>query len=195
MISFTELAHKESFGILGTIRYEEETKIKAEGRRIELFSQIMPHVDAIDIEFECPLSQKERICKLAQKHNCPLLLSSHNFKMTPSTEEMEKVYEESQSLDADILKLAYHAHNEQDVERLMKFALKYKKHLPIVWISMGPWGILSRIMSLFLGSPFTYAYIDSANALGQLSVSELHQELLRFHPKYPKIDINTLHFS
>ena len=182
-----ELAKKlerENFSLLGTLRLKEA--IEETPERIKQFSKILLYVGAIDIEYESSL--KKEIISLAKTNNRIVILSSHNFRKTPSLEEMEEVYQEGIACHADIVKLAYQANSLEEVQRLLEFALKYKeeKNPRLVWISMGEWGKVSRLLAYFTNAPFTYAHLGKANALGQLSFEELSQTLALFHPLYLK---------
>ena len=207
IIDFARLAHSRGFGILGTIRlpsqkFEKNEKLKGtllykeERERLGLFEQILPYVDAIDIELETESEYKQALLALARKKKRLVLLSTHNFSHTPETSQMQRVLQEAQSYKVNFIKLAYYAKEQQDLERLFYFASEYhakrEEGQPyLIWIAMGPWGLLSRVLAFFVGSLFSYAFIDRANAPGQFSVDQLHQEFLRYHPGYRKY-IDTL---
>ena len=178
LLRFATNARKKGFGLLGTIRQQVTRNQK---QRLSLYHQLLPYVDAVDIEYEdC---ERGGLVQSAQTQEKLVLLSTHNFSMTPKIQEMESVIKEAQKLNANIVKLAYYIKNSQDLQRLIDFSLHCS--FPwLVWIGMGPWGLISRILSLLLYSPFTYAFLEHPNAPGQLSVTELHNALMRYHPAY-----------
>ena len=63
--------------------------------------------------------------------------------------------------------------------RLMTFAYSCT-YQPLVSISLGRAGTVSRILAPLFGSCLTYAYVDSPVAPGQLNVSQLREELKKF---------------
>ena len=191
IIDFARLAQRRGFGILGTIRSQSQKFEDKEKERLRFFEQLLPYVDAIDIELETETKHKQALLALARQQKRLVLLSTHNFSHTPEIKQMQAALQEAQSCKADFVKLAYYAEKQSDLEELFSFASAYhakrKEGQPyLIWISMGPWGLLSRVMAPFWGSPFSYAFIDQANAPGQFSVDQLHQEFLCYHPGYRK---------
>ena len=204
IIDFARLAQTKGFGLLGTLRLQsqsfeknekDEKALSAEqgteglGSRLRSFEEILPYVDAVDIEAETESKDKEALLALAHQKKRQILFSTHNFSYTPEVKQMQSILEEAQSYKADFVKLAYYAQDQEDLGRFFSFTFLYeakrKEQAPhLIWIAMGPWGLLSRVLASFTGSLFSYAFIDQPNAPGQFSVEQLHQEFLRYHPAY-----------
>ena len=111
-----------------------------------------------------------------------VLVSYHDFSITPSIEEMEDILCSMKESGADILKLAVTAQNEEDAIRLLSLSESFKRNNPdcdIVTISMGNYGILSRIGGFLTGSCITFAAEDKekASAPGQLTLVDMKNVL------------------
>lgn len=156
--------------MIGTIRENDFTKDK----RIDFFKAIIPFVDSIDIEIDSNL-QKD-IIRLAQGKT--IIVSEHNFELTPDEEGIKNIVNRALLQGADIVKVAFMAKNREDVIRLLMFT--YRSNIPMVSIAMGDIGKISRVFAPFFGSLYTYGYITSPVAPGQLSVWELAEEFKRY---------------
>lgn len=107
-----------------------------------------------------------------------VLVSYHDFSITPSFQEMEDILYSMKDNGADILKLAVTAQNDEDAIRLLSFSESFKRQNPdadIITISMGTCGILSRIGGFLTGSCITFAAEDKekASAPGQLTLEDM----------------------
>ncbi|MDD5675184.1 MAG: type I 3-dehydroquinate dehydratase, partial [Chitinivibrionales bacterium] len=58
--------------------------------------------------------------------------------------------------------------------------------MPVVALSMGEYGTISRLLAPLFGSLFTYGYIGEAVAPGQISIHQLIQDLRRYYPAFEK---------
>lgn len=97
------------------------------------------------------------------------IVSYHNFAETPK--ELEELHAELASKDADIVKLATMATTFNDNVRMIELVRKSK--IPTIGICMGEMGMVTRILATRVGSPFTFATINSERKLapGQISYS------------------------
>jgi 3-dehydroquinate dehydratase-1 len=66
------------------------------------------------------------------------------------------------------------------VVRLLQFTAERKE--PLVTLSMGEIGMLSRVAAPLFGSLFTYTFVGEAVAPGQLPFGELVAEMRRYYP-------------
>ena len=113
--------------------------------------------------------------------------SSHDFKETPLNENMSQIFERMNLLHVDIMKLAVMPQNTEDVVRMLQFAeeanRKYKQ--PLVTMSMGQLGLVSRMMGNITGSAITFASVGKASAPGQMPAKKMKEilELLN-HKKH-----------
>lgn len=112
--------------------------------------------------------------------------SYHNFEFTPSDEELEKRLEILAESGADIPKLAVMPENRMDVLRLMMFTLKASEKFgkPLITMSMGKIGSISRVSGEAFGSAVTFGSIGQESAPGQLPVNRLEEALDLIHQNY-----------
>ncbi len=169
---------RQRFALLLTIR---ETEALRGETRLAAFQRLTPLVDAIDVEFEA--SDRERLAQVAHSAGRLALLSTHDFENAPGDEALAAVIAEARRLRAAAAKIAVFVGETQDLQRLFRL-LTTTQPLPLIVIAMGEIGMISRLAAPFLGSLYTYGYLERPNAPGQLSVAELNELLLRFSPDY-----------
>ncbi len=160
-------AYEKGFQTILTIRSEKEGGVYIENR-LELFEKLIPYSDYTDIE----LSSSDiigYISSLAKKHGKKLIISYHNFEMTPANFVIKEIIREALRY-GDIPKIALKANSYEDVARLLCSAKDVKTSK--ILISMGEHGKISRIAGFVFGSFVTYVYLEKPNAPGQLSLEE-----------------------
>ncbi len=103
-------------------------------------------------------------------------MSNHDFHKTPSDEEMIDRLEKMESFDADICKIAVMPQNKNDVVRLLNvtYTMSRKLSKPLITMSMGTIGVISRICGETFGSSLTFASKGKASAPGQISVNDMN---------------------
>lgn len=128
----------------------------------------------IDIDLDEPRTFRKELMKIAKDLECTVIISWHNYKFTPDKKKLTEKVEECFKNGADIAKVVCMSHSAKDSARISGL---YDTEKPLIAFGMGEEGRFSRIASLALGAPFTYAYPDEskATAPGQLSFRELKQ--------------------
>ena len=169
--------------IIATVREGEGYNFE-HSERLALFEKLIPEVDAVDIALKAAI--REEVIKKAKERKKPVIISEHNLEETPQESELEKIVSEARSCGADIIKIAAQANSPTDIARLMCFTLQQSKQGPLVCISLGDIGAVSRIIAPLFGSCLTYGYIEKAVAPGQMSLSSLHTEMSKY--LQPKTD-------
>ena len=112
-----------------------------------------------------------------------VLASSHHFEGTPSVREMSDALYTMENRGADIVKLAVMPRSEKDVCALLEATMERKEHSnkPMITMSMGQRGMLSRICGELTGSCVTFASGKQASAPGQIKADELKKVLGDIH--------------
>jgi 3-dehydroquinate dehydratase type I len=129
----------------------------------------------IDIDIETPEDYRKKLTEIAKKHDCKVILSYHNFTETPDSERLNQIAQNLFVNKADIAKIACMANSESDCERVLKL---YTIHKNLVAFDMGEIGKSTRIQSVKLGAPFTYASVKGKEtAPGQMTYNEIDYEL------------------
>lgn len=102
--------------------------------------------------------------------------SRHNFEQTPEEAEIVESLCKMQSLGADIAKFAVMPTCERDVLTLLSATLTMKEmhpDTPVITMSMGRLGVISRVCGSFTGSSVTFGTAGQASAPGQLPADRL----------------------
>ncbi len=143
-------------------------------------------VDLVDIEafFGQDQSFVKKMIETIHSFSTPVIASNHEFHKTPSSKEMVERMCFMQEIGADIVKLAVMPVCAKDVlsllcateEMVRCFAVK-----PIVTMSMGKEGIISRICGEIFGSALTFGAIGECSAPGQLPADKLKEILMILH--------------
>ena len=154
--------------MLATIRSKAEGGKSgiSEKERLRLFQNIMPFVDAVDIELSSKKILNQVVSK-AHAHKKKAIISYHNFKNTPEQKRLETIVKNCKKAGGDMVKIATFAREKKDIARLAALTLSHKN---IIVIAMGRLGIVSRIFFPALGSLLTYCPVTGPSAPGQLSL-------------------------
>jgi 3-dehydroquinate dehydratase / shikimate dehydrogenase len=119
-------------------------------RQMILRAAIASSVDYVDLESDIALS-------VPRYGSTKRIVSMHDFEKTP--ENLEEIHADLASKDADIVKLATHANSFSDCIRMMRLVKNSK--IPTIGLCMGDIGAVTRILSIYLGSPFTYCIANN----------------------------------
>ena len=177
---------KELRGVIGgtplifTCRIDLEGGFKEISRenRLKLCTSAMQTGDAdlVDIELCNDHEFIAAIKMQAKQSGVSLILSYHNFKETPSEAFIYSKLVEAQKAGAEISKVAVMPKNYGDVLTLLSATNKARNEIvrgPIVTMSMGPEGAVSRLAGGLFGSDITFAIGMQASAPGQIPIKEL----------------------
>ncbi|MEN2768436.1 type I 3-dehydroquinate dehydratase [Ornithinibacillus xuwenensis] len=141
-------------------------------------------VDLIDLELFTTNNILSYLIGKAKLFGITVIMSNHDFKATPSREEIIARLQRMQEFDADILKIAVMPNSEADVLTLLQatnmMKTKYAER-PLITMSMAKMGIFSRLAGELAGSSATFASGVSASAPGQIPIAELRTILENIH--------------
>ena len=115
---------------------------------------------------------------------CLVVGSKHNFKATPDKDEIISILQRAQDEGADIPKIAVMPQSIQDVLTLLSASAEFhgtRADRPILTISMGPLGMVSRIACELSGSCMTFGAAGQTSAPGQIQVKDLKDVLTLIH--------------
>lgn len=142
------------------------------------------YVDLIDVEvFSGDEIVKENINNI-QGAGGLVVASNHDFFKTPEKEEIVSRLIKMKDMNADILKIAVMPTNKADVLTLLSATEEmYSKHAdrPLITMSMGPMGVISRLSGEVFGSSMTFGAVGQVSAPGQIPVEELSSALEILH--------------
>ena len=134
---------------------------------IKLIAEYNPFL--LDIELDT-LSKNKNLQRYLKSTGTDILLSWHNFKQTPDTSVLKKKLAQMKKFSNNI-KIVTMAKSVNDATRVL--SLYKNNNTKLIAFSMGNYGRISRILCLFLGSPYTYVSLGKPVAPGQFSVDEV----------------------
>ncbi|MCH7296952.1 type I 3-dehydroquinate dehydratase [Acinetobacter higginsii] len=153
------------------------------GKTYQAYLQ-QPFMDMLDVEMFRDQQIVKNTVKLAHAKKVLIVMSNHDFQKTPPESEIIKRLLKQDELGADILKIAVMPQNKQDVFTLMNATLKVSQQSkkPLLTMSMGKLGTISRIATANMGGSFSFGMIGEASAPGQIDVTQLKQFLKTVQP-------------
>ena len=177
-----ELKQKTDIPLLFTIRAEHEGGEKITLNKEEKVSLICDvcektYVDMVDYETSNDEKYVKQIRQVSKQNDKLLILSYHNFTETPENDEIIERAQRAESYDADITKFAVMPNSKEDVLRLLHVTKEIDQILdiPVVTMSMGDIGGLSRIIGWAYGSIITFGVGVELSAPGQIPVRQLRK--------------------
>jgi 3-dehydroquinate dehydratase I len=132
-------------------------------------------VELIDYELSNAPADQKRLREVSRKNDIGLIASYHNFQMTPDAATLDEKFAAADRLDADVAKVALMPKSEQDVLTLLAATARARAAIarPLITMSMGGVGSLSRVMGFVYGSAATFAVGKSSSAPGQIAIEDL----------------------
>lgn len=134
--------------------------------------------DLLDVELLMGEELLKKICMAAHERGVRVVASSHDFQRTPPKEEILSRLQRMQEAGADLLKIAVMPSDPGDVLTLLTATWEmyslYARQ-PLITMSMGKLGVLSRISGEVFGSALTFGTAGQASAPGQIHVEELRR--------------------
>lgn len=153
----------------------------AEEDYYELNCKVAESKDAALIDLEVFLNEDRsaKMVKTLQAKGVHVIASNHDFEKTPDVEEMVRRLKRMEALGADVAKLAVMPKNSQDVLNLLQATLHADQLLdiPVVTMSMGKMGAISRVSGSCTGCAMTFAAVGTASAPGQIPVDSMRNIL------------------
>ena len=123
----------------------------------------------LDIELNT-LSKNKNLLHYLKSTGTDILVSWHSFKQTPGISVLKKKLVQMKKFSNNI-KIVTMAKSVNDATRVL--SLYKNNNTKLIAFSMGNYGRISRILCLFLGSPYTYVSLGKPVAPGQFSVDEV----------------------
>ena len=135
---------------------------------LKLISEYNPFL--LDIEFNT-MKKNRDLVKYLKTTKTGLLISAHDFKKTPSLTELKKKLNQMSKFSSNV-KIVTTAKSTKDSTRILQLYSK-KENINLIAFTMGNPGRVSRILSLYLGSPYIYVSLGKPVAPGQFSLDEV----------------------
>lgn len=135
---------------------------------LKLIAEYNPFL--LDVEFNTIKENKELV-KYLKSTKTKLLISWHDFKKTPKFSELKNIMSQMTKFSHNV-KIVTTAKSVDDSTRTLQLYSKNEKN-NLIAFAMGDNGRISRILCLYLGSPYTYVSLGNPVAPGQLSIDEV----------------------
>lgn len=143
-----------------------------------------PMIDAVDVEI-LKSSPAHITAFIRELHNNPVIViaSNHDFHKTPDKEIIIKRLQYMEECGADVCKIAVMPQSARDVITLLSATNEAHELLnhPVITMSMGQYGLISRLCGEVFGSTLTFGCVGTASAPGQIDAAELNTVLDILH--------------
>lgn len=132
-------------------------------------------VDFLDFEMGNDPEHVRRVVETAHAQGTRVILSYHNFGYTPGHDFLVQRFLEAERLGADVAKVAVMPRDRADVLALLAATATAhaKAGIPLISMSMGPLGAVTRMVGGLFGSSLSFAVGDAASAPGQMPIADL----------------------
>jgi len=175
LILFTFRSHKEG----GNKEISDEYYVELNQTAV-----LTKNIDLVDVELFNEEKNVHAILSIAKENGVFVIMSNHDFFKTPAKEEIVSRLRKMQEYGADIPKIAVMPTSVEDVITLIDATNTMKTQYadrPIITMSMGGKGVISRLAGEVFGSAFTFGAGKEASAPGQIPVAELRTVLEILH--------------
>ena len=149
----------------------------SEAAVVDLYGEVCAAdcVELVDYEMSNDAARVQAVREAAHRHGVGLVCSYHNFESTPPLPQLLAEFERARALGGDVAKVSVMARSPEDAFTLLTATLQASRSiaLPVIGISMGPHGALSRVIGFAFGSALTFGVAAASSAPGQMPVGEL----------------------
>jgi 3-dehydroquinate dehydratase-1 len=132
-------------------------------------------IDFVDFELDHAPELVQRLRASTKAHEVRLILSYHNGSYTPGRDFMVERFLEAERMGADVAMVQVKPRDRVDVLRLLAATAEAdaKARIPLISMSIGPLGSVSRIVGGLFGSSLSFAVGEKASAPGQIPIGDL----------------------
>lgn len=158
--------------------WEGGIKEVSESAKDEIYSRAISEklVDFVDKELSYGYVKLAEVKSHAKAHGVGLIVSFHDFKKTPSASFIYAQLATQIRFGADVAKVALMPETEEDVLKVFEATLAVRRdfpEVPLITMSMGALGQISRLAGGLYGSDLTFAVGSAASAPGQIPVERM----------------------
>ena len=136
-------------------------------------------IDLIDYEMSNSAEHLAMLRGVSRDHGVPMIMSYHNHQDTPEEGVILEKLLGAERLGADVGKVAVMPQQPEDVLTLLSATLKASRlcKIPLISVSMGDMGTLSRAFGWAYGAAATFAASKTRPVPGQISIEALRSAL------------------
>ncbi len=169
----------EKTALVYTYRSKEQGGLGGEDavtvKKIHITGAKSEVVDFVDLEYFAT-NKPEAEIKEIQSYGTYVIASHHDFDETPESGVISILLDKMNESGSDIVKLAVMPKDIDDVLTILKQTSDFvKRHpdKPIITMSMGKTGSISRIAGQYFGSCVTFGSAEASSAPGQMPYKNL----------------------
>lgn len=165
--------------LLITFRSEREGGVLAmsDDDYVALLKEIMNNgqLDLMDVELFMPEEAVKELVALANTKQIKVVMCNHDFDKTSPKDEIVSRLIKMEELGGDICKIAVTPQSREDVVTLLDATVEAdaKVQAPLITMSMGTLGVISRVAGATFGSAATFGAVGEVSAPGQISAEDL----------------------
>jgi len=132
-------------------------------------------VDLLDVELSSEPRHWQHAREICRASGVRMIGSYHDFQATPPKAELVAKFAAMQAAGADVAKVAVMPQHLRDVLTLLDATLEASERctVPLISMSMGGDGVLSRLCGWMCGSSVSFAVGDRPSAPGQVPVADV----------------------
>ena len=129
--------------------------------------------EAVDVEIA--RSGSAELLETARKRGAATVASGHAWESTPPAGELDGLFAQMAEAGADVAKVAAMPHSIDDVLTLLGATWRASQahEIPVIGISMGELGRVTRLCGAEFGSAATFATVGSGSAPGQMTAEQV----------------------
>lgn len=147
----------------------------------ELIATVCRNTDVKYVDYELSNIPEyiKRLRQIASKNNVKVIASFHNFNFTQDKDVLLQKIAEAKNYNADVAKIAVMPNSLYDVLTLLHVTLEAKNtiDIPVITVSMGACGALTRLFGGVFGSAVTFAVGHESSAPGQIAIEDMQTVL------------------
>lgn len=169
--------------LLVTFRTKKEGGVLelSDDKYFEIYEEVVENseIDLLDVELFMAEDKVASLIEKAHNNNIKIVMCNHDFDKTPELEEIVNRLVSMSKKDADICKIAVMPNNNKDVLTLLEATRLAKEQIdkPLITMSMGALGMISRVSGEVFGSSATFGAAKQSSAPGQVPVKKLREIL------------------
>lgn len=166
-------AAKENLArVICTLRHPSEggAFVGDEAERVlilKLVAEYDPYL--LDVEYRT-ICRNRSLARYVDRADVDLLISWHDFEATPAIRSLLARLDRMRRFSKNV-KMVTSARDPTDASRILSLYAR-AGDMNLVAFAMGTEGRISRVVSMYLGSPFAYVSMGKAVAPGQYSLRE-----------------------
>lgn len=137
------------------------------------------NIEYIDCELSQIAADILQLRDVAHANGARIIASFHHFEFTPSFNFLYEKFVQAERFGLDVAKIAVMPKRLEDVLALLSVTLEARKNMkiPLIAVSMGKYGAITRILDATFGSSLTFAVGHQASAPGQVPIEDIRTVL------------------